>query len=273
MQSKYITSWDALSRAQTLSFSRCHAPRGRPLPDEVTRGDALRFESRLATRIAARKNDSKTLKSVASFVGIVFIVLTLTSSSMATPQAVIQLGSKNSLALYMGQFDGKANVVMMGAISVEDWVSIKVPFKGHISDIESISYSDFISQTGGCDDLEPYVVLKLPEGKYLVCYPANSYSAGVWSLPYFAWQVRDTVSHGKWTIAPVETQSLELPLESWVSIIGDYEVISVSIHIGGWDITCPYQCYLGDLSINGKPLGIANAGRTAGSSADFPPGF
>jgi hypothetical protein len=273
MQSKYITSWDALSRAWSWSFRRHHTLRGRPLPDILARDDALNFESRLATRIASRQHDRKTLKSVASFVGIVFIVLTLTSSTMATPQAVIQLGSKNSFAKYMGQFDGKANVVMLGAISVQDWVSIKVPFKGHLSNIESISYSDFISQTGGSDNLEPYVVLKMPEGKYLVCYPEDSYSAGLWSLPYFTWQMRDTVSHGKWVIAPVKTESLVLSLENWVSILGDDEVISVSIHIGGWDIANPYQCYLGDLSINGKFIDIANAGRSVGKSADLPLGF
>lgn len=266
-------SWDALSRAWSWLLRGHHTLRGRPLPDILARDDALNFESRLATRIVARKDDKRTLKSVASFVGIVFIVLTLTSSTMATPQAVIQLGSKNSFAKYMGQFDGKANVVMLGAISVQDWVSIKVPFKGHLSDIESISYSDFISQTGGSDNLEPYVVLKMPEGKYLVCYPEDSYSAGLWSLPYFTWQMRDTVSHGKWVIAPAKTESLVMPFETWASMIGDYEVISISIHIGGWDIANPYQCYLGDLSINGKFIDIANAGRSVGKSADLPLGF
>ena len=233
----------------------------------------MRFESSLATKIATRKDDRRTLKGIASFVGIVFIVLTLTSSTMATPQAVIQLGSKNSFAKCMGHFDGKANVVMLCAMSVQDWVSIKVPFKGHLSDIDSISFSDFISQTGGSDNLEPYVVLKLTQGKNLVCYPENSYSADLWSLPYFAWQMRDTVSHGKWVMAPVETESLVLSLGGWVSILGDEEVISVSINIGGWDMTNPYQCYLGDLSINGKYIGIANAGRSDGGSADLPPGF
>ncbi len=233
----------------------------------------MKFESRLATRINAGNDDRKALKSVATLAVIVFIVLTLTSSTMATPQAVIQLGSKNSLAQYMGQFDGKANVVMLGALSAEDRVSIKVPFKGHLSDIESISYTAFVSQTGGSDGLEPFVVLKLTQGKYLVCSPQDSYSAGLWSLPYFSWQIRDTVSHGKWVIAPAESASLMLPLESWVSIIGDEDVISVSINIGGWDISIPYQCYLGDLSINGKCIGIANAGRSTSGPADLPPGF
>lgn len=232
-----------------------------------------KFESRLATRIASRKNDRKTLKSVASFVGIVFIVLTLTSSTMATPQGVIQLGSKNSLAKYMGQFDGKANVLMLGATSVEDWVSIKLPIKGHISDIESISFSVFISQTGGSDNLEPYVVLKLPEGKYLICYPSNSYPAGLWSLPYFSWQTRDVVSNGLWVIAPVKTSSMLLPLETWDQVVGGYDVISVSILIGGWDIAGPYQCYLGDLSIDGRSIDIANAGRSTGTPTNMPPGF
>lgn len=273
MQSKYIMTWDALDREWVWSFRRHHTLRERPLTDMLAMNDIVKFESRLAARIAARKDDKKTLKSVVSFVGIVFIVLTLTSSTMATPQAVIQLGSKNSVAKYMGQFDGKANVVMLGAISVQDWVSIKVPFKGHLSDIESISYSAFISQTGGSDNLEPYVVIKMPEGKYLVCYPGDSYSAGLWSLPYFTWQVRDTVSHGKWVIAPAKTESLVLPFGFWASMIGDCDVLSVSIHLGGWDIANPYQCYLGDFAINGKAIDVANAGRFAGSSADLPPGF
>jgi hypothetical protein len=273
MQPKYITSWDALDCEWTWYPRGVHDLRGRPFPDILARDVTLKFESALAVRIISRKDDKKKLKSVVSFVAIVIIVLTLTSSTMATPQAVIQLGSKNSIAKYMGQFDGKANVVMMGAISVQDWISIKVPFKGHLSDVESITYSAFISQTGGNDSLEPYVVLKMTEGRYLVCYPEDSYSSGLWSLPYYSWQVRDTVSHGKWVIAPAKTESLVMTFADWVSYIGDYEVISVTIHIGGWDISNPYQCYLGDLAINGRSIDIANAGRSNGNSADLPPGF
>ncbi|MGQ9588573.1 MAG: hypothetical protein ACUVT7_09385 [Thermoplasmata archaeon] len=125
-----------------------------------------------------------------------FLVLTVNSSSLAAPSATIHVGSQSSVAKYMGQFDGNSNVMMLGASSVQDWVCIKVPFKGGLADIRSISFSDFIAQTGG-GSFEPYVVLKLTEGKYLICHPQYSYADGTWSLPEFTWGDRDTVAKGK----------------------------------------------------------------------------
>ncbi len=230
------------------------------------------FESKLASRIAAKRHDGRLWKAFASFATVIFIVLTLTSSTLATPQAVIHLGTQTSVAKYFGAFDGHDNVVMLGALSSDDWVSIKVPFKGQLSDLESIVYSEFLVQTGDLQ-VEPYVVLKLPEGRYLVCHPESSYASGQWSLPYFSWQMRDTVSHGKWQIAPVETQSMTTSLDTWIWMIGDEDVISVSILIGGWELAKPYQCYLGDLAINGKMIDIANAGRGSGVNEELPLGF
>jgi len=267
MQSKYITSRDALSRAWTWSFRRQHILRGRPLPDILARDDTLKFESELAARIAARKDDKKTLRSVASFVEIVFIVLTLTSSTTAVPQSVIHVGTHDSVAKYLGPFEGKSNVIMVGVSSIDDWVCIKVPFKGRISDLKSISVSDYIAKSGGAQ-LEPYVVLKLSEGKSLVYYPESMYASCVWSFQTMAWQSRDAVTQGKWVVAPVDTESMLAPLTMWTTMIGDSSVISVSIYVGGWDISGQYQCYLGDFSINGIMIDFANMARKAGTTQE-----
>jgi hypothetical protein len=82
---KYITSWDALIRASTWSFRKHYVLRERPLPDIPASDDTLGFESRLAAKIAVREDVKKMLRSVALFVEIVFIVLTLTSSTLAIP--------------------------------------------------------------------------------------------------------------------------------------------------------------------------------------------
>lgn len=39
----------------------------------------------------------------------------------AAPQVVVQVGSKNSLAMYLGNFEGRQSAMMMGTISMEDW--------------------------------------------------------------------------------------------------------------------------------------------------------
>lgn len=231
---------------------------------------SVRFESRLAERIHAGKGVGRPWKTYASLVAVVFIVLTLTASTIAVPQVVVHVGSQGSMAKYLGQFDGKSSVVMVGLSGPEDWVCMKLPFKGHMSDLDSISFSILIAQTGGGEPLEPYVVLKLPEGRSLVCDPVDSYSAGNWSQPYMSWQVRDLAADGKWTVSPAKTQSLLVSLDSWIGIIGDQEVLSIFIYFGAWDVSDPFLCYMGDIAVNGKLMDVANAGRLTGPSKDMP---
>ena len=225
---------------------------------------AMRFDGKLAERVASKKTPRNLRRTYASMASIVFIVLTLTSSTTAVPQSIIHVGTNDSVAKYLGPFEGKSNVIMVGVSSIDDWVCIKVPFKGRISDLKSISFSDSIAQSGGAQ-FEPYVVLKLPEGKSLVCYPESSYASGVWSFQIMTWQSRDAVNQGKWVVAPVETESMLAPLTMWITMIGDKSVISVSIYVGGWDISGQYQCYLGDFSINGIMIDFANMARKAGT--------
>ena len=90
---------------------------------------AMRFESELAERVVSKKASRNLRKTYASLVGIVFIVLTLTSSTTAVPQSVIHVGTNDSVAKYLGPFEGKSNVIMVGVSSIDDWVCIKVPFK------------------------------------------------------------------------------------------------------------------------------------------------
>jgi len=229
----------------------------------------MRFESELAERVVSKKASRNLRKTYASLVGIVFIVLTLTSSTTAVPQSVIHVGTNDSVAKHLGHFEGKSNVIMVGVSSIDDWVCIKVPFKGRISDLKSISFSDYIAQSGGAQ-LEPCVVLKLSEGKSLVCCPESSYASGVWSFQTMTWLSRDAVTQGKWVVAPVETESMLAPLTMWMMMIGDRSVISVSIYVGGWDISGQYQCYLGDFSINGIMIDFANMARKAGTTQEWP---
>lgn len=228
-------------------------------------------EDGVAKRIRSLRRGGKGLLGYAGLVGAVFIVLNMTSSSIGAPQAVIHVGTQTSVAKYLGQFDDKSRVVMLGATTSQDWVGIKLPFKGHLSDLRSITFSEFVAQTGGLDSVEPYVVIKLPEGKSLVCDPVLSYRDGVWDLPLFEWQMRDTVAMGKWVFAPVDTKSMLVDLSTWIQYIGDEQVISVSIYIGMWDLTSVYQVYIGDIALNGRPIDLANAARC--STADLPPGF
>ena len=230
---------------------------------------AMRFESKLAERVASKKASRSLWRTYASAAGIVFIVLTLTYSTTAVPQSVIHVGTNDSVARYLGPFEGKSNVIMVGVSSIDDWVCIKVPFKGKISDLKSISFSNYIANSGGVQ-LEPYAVLKLSEGKSLVCRPESSYAGGAWSFQIMTWQSRDAVTQGKWVVAPVKTESMLAPLTMWVTMIGDRSVISVSIYVGGWDISEQYQCYLGDFSINGVMIDLANMARKAGTTQEWP---
>lgn len=229
------------------------------------------FESGLAARVARKQGQSWPWKRIGSVALIVFIVLTLTASTTASSQAVIQLSHNNSYAKYMGLFDGKANTVMVGTVSIDGWVVLKLPFKGYVSDLRSISFSEFISQTGGTDlCLEPYVVLKLPRGNSLVCYPGECYANGEWTLPYFNWQLRDTVAKGQWVDPSAEYKVSTMSLDSWADALGDPSVIQILIVIGGWDISKPYKVYLGDVSVNGDLIDLANAKKTRSGSGDAP---
>jgi hypothetical protein len=229
----------------------------------------MRLESETAERVASKMASSNLRRTYASLVGIVFIVLTLTSSTTAVPQSVIHVGTNDSAARYIGPFESRSNVIMIGVSSIDDWVCVKVPFKGRISDLKSIGFSDFIAQSGGAQ-LEPYVVLKLSEGKSLVCRAESSYASGVWSFQTMTWQSRDAVTQGKWVVAPVKTESMLAPLTMWTMMIGDRSVISVSIYVGGWDISGQYRCYLGDLSINGIMIDFANMARKAETTQEWP---
>ena len=202
-----------------------------------------------------------------------FLVLNVTSGSIAGEHAVIQIGSKSSVARYLGQFDGKSNVLMLGAISASDWICVKIPFKGELSEIRSIAYSEFVAQTGGQEALEPYIVLKLTEGRTLICNPVNSYSNGTWDLPLMEWQLRDTASKGIWTYSTADAKSSTAPLITWIRMMGDVNALSVNLYIGRWNISSPFQCYVGDLAINGFVVDFSNCARCVGPPADLPPGF
>jgi len=233
----------------------------------------VKFESTLAKKITSKRNGKRSWLVYAGLVGAVFLVLNLNAISIAEPQAVIHMGSRGAVAKYLGQFDGIQSVMMLGATSSEDWICIKVPFKGRIGDLSSISFSEFVIQTGGSDSLEPYVVLKLSQGMCLICKPSYSYDTGVWDLPFSEWQSRDTVTKGKWSYAAEDTRVQIVSLETWVATIGNRQVTSVCVYMGNWDLSSPYQCYIGGLAINEKPIDLANAVKITGSKIDLPPGF
>jgi len=232
----------------------------------------MEFQSGLARKIASkRKGKVKAWSTYSGLIFVVFIVLTLTSSTTAAPSVVIHIGTQSAFAKYLGNYEYSSDVLQVGVRSQTDWVCIKVQFNGKLSELSSISFSDNILQSGGIV-VEPYVVIKLTEGKTLVCNPCNSYDLG-WYLPWSEWQSRDTVSKGRWTVTPAETKSLLQPLESWMNIFGDRQVTNIYIYIGTWTISSPFQCYIGDFAINGVHIDIANAKRCLGSSSELPVGF
>lgn len=233
----------------------------------------MEFESRLARRIAGRDRNVKGWSACLGAVLAVFLVVNFTSGSLGAPHAVIHIGTQNSVAKYLGQYDGNARVIMLGTLTVEDWVCVKMPFNGRLSDVESISFSEFISRPGGQDPLEPYVVIKMNEGRNLVCHPPLSYAPGNWSLPVSEWQLRDTVTKGKWTAAPTDEESSAMTFDAWQGMMGDANVLSVNLYVGNWETATSYLCYVGGLSINGQPIGLANAGRCSGPTAEMPAGY
>lgn len=229
----------------------------------------MRFESRLAARIAAKRHQEWPWRKIAGAAFIVFIVLTLTASTSASAQASIHMSSKNAAAHYMKNFDEKHNVLLIGTSSSQGWVTVKVPFRGHLSELQEVSFSEFLVSTGGMVETpEPYVVVKLPRGNNLVCHPEMSYSDAGWSLPYFMWQLRDTISDGKWTQAPSAKDSEATSLVSWASSMQDPSVMQIVIVVGGWQIENPYKVYIGDLSVNGSLVDLSNAKRTFSGDPD-----
>jgi len=220
----------------------------------------LKFESKLAERIASKKDGKRSWKTYACLVGAVFLVLNLTASSLAAPSAVIHIGSKTAVVEYMGSFDGKANVVKFGLTLSTDSAFLRMPFKGHLSDLSSLSFSEFVEQTGG-GTFEPYVVMLLPAGMSLICHPEDSYASSGWYLPFFEWQSRDLVSKGLWKAFPEESSSELKPLSSWIGTLGDPQITGIQLCVGQWTLLEPYASLIGDLSINGALMNIANAKR------------
>ena len=229
------------------------------------------FESRLARRVSGRRGRKLGWAANAGIVVTLFLLLALNASSMAAPHTVIKIGSQTSNAQFLGAFEGKSQVLMLGTSSTADWVCIKIPFKGRLSELTSISFSDSILQSGGSQSLEPYVVLKLSENRFLVSHPHYSYDTAVWAMPSREWQSRDLVSQGKWAIARVETQSMVVPLSSWISITGDRYIVGLSMFVGPWEMSEPFLCYVGDVAVNGVPIDISNAARAMGTIEDLSP--
>lgn len=229
----------------------------------------MRFESRLARRIVERKTGRKPLRACLAAAGALVVVLGMALASIGASQAVILVGSKTSVVQFMGTFDGVPNVVMIQVSSSQDLVVIKTPLQGHLSDLGSVSYQLLVSQTGGGGPLEPYVVIKLTGARSLICQPTDSYSPGGWSLPYLEWQLRDVVAGGLWTVRPASGLSLLAPLQSWITILEDPQIISLSVVAGHWQTPSPFQCDFGDLSVNGASIGIANAKRSTGTVSEL----
>jgi hypothetical protein len=234
---------------------------------------ALEFESRLARRIVGRHQRNKVLLTYAGAAVAIFLVVNFTTGSLGAPHAVIQIGSHNSIAKYLGQYDGRPGVLMLGVQSAEDWVCVKLPFKGRLADVSSISFSEFVDSPGGMDSLEPYVVIRMSEGRTLVCHPSDSYVSGEWWLPLSEWQFRDMAVKGRWTLAPVGADSTVMTLSDWQVTLGTANVMSINLYTGSWDISSPFISYIGDLAINGNHVSLSNLGRCSGSPADLPQGF
>jgi hypothetical protein len=162
--------------------------------------------------------------------------------------------------------------MMLGTTTCDDWICVKVPFKGRLSDLKSISFSLFVAQPGGTIQ-EPCIIVKLSEGKRLICDPVSSYENGTWYLPLLEWQLRDVASRGTWTYTIGDTNSATAPLTTWILQMGDSNVLGIDLLVGRWTIEGNYQCFIGDLSVNGKAVDLSNAARAKGSLTDLPPGF
>lgn len=220
----------------------------------------MKFESKLAERIANKKDGKRGWKTYAGGVGAIFIVLNLAASCLAAPSAVIHIGSKTTVVKYLGSYDGRTNVLQFGLTLSTDSGYLRTPFRGHLSDLGSLSFSERVEQAGG-GIFEPYIIILLPGGENLVCHPQDSYSTTGWYLPLFEWQLRELVSKGFWNTLPeVSGQGLE-PLSVWVTTLGDPQVVAIQLCVGEWSLSDTYSGMIADLSINGDLMNIANAKR------------
>ena len=220
----------------------------------------MRFKSKLAERIASKRDGKRSWKTYACLVGAIFIVVNLAAVSLAAPSAVIHVGSKTTVVEFLGSYDGKTNVISFSLTMDTDSAYIRIPFKGHLSDLYSLSFSERVEQTGG-GIFEPYIVLLMPGDQCLVCHPQDSYESAGWYLPTFEWQSRNLASFGLWsTPSSISASSLKY-LSEWTVSLGDPQIIAVQLSIGQWDLSQSYSSLLGDLSINGNLMNIANAKR------------
>lgn len=233
----------------------------------------MEFESRLARRVERRARKTGSWTAYLGTAAAVFLVVNFTAGSLGAPSAVVHVGTQDSVAKYLGLYDGKTSVIMLGTVSVDDWVCVKVPFKGRLSDVQSISFSVFVSRPGGDAPHEPFVVVRMTEGRNLVCHPPLSYEAGDWTLPVSEWQLREVVVKGVWTDTPTDGASSVMSFDGWQATLGNANVLSVNLYVGAWETTSPYVCYVGDLSVNGHCIGLSNAGRCASSNGEMPEGF
>jgi len=234
----------------------------------------MKYRSELARSIAHR-NDKKGVRGWSTYlglVGIVFIVLTLTASASAAPSIVVHLGSSTSVAKYMGYYDYRPNVLMLGVANPDDWVCIKMQFNGKLSQLSAITFSEFIIADGGEDPIEPYVVVTLSGGTSLICRPELSYDSG-WYQPMSEWQMRDTVSHGKWTAFPYQADAQPTTLGGWADVLGDRQVTHIFLYVGAWDLADPFMCLIGEFAVNDKLLDLANAKRCGDPNSDLPTGY
>lgn len=224
--------------------------------------EAVEFESALARGISGRRRERKPAKAIVGTVAALAVVLCMALATLGSSQAVLLIESKSSVAVYMGTYDGVKNVLFIQVATPDDLVAVKTPVGGHLSELASVSYKLFVSQTGGSGAVEPYVVIKLTGARSLICQPTDSYSPDGWSLPYLEWQTRDVAANGMWTLRPVVGLPVLMPLQDWIATLGDPHVISVTIIAGHWQTMTPVQLYMGDFGINGVQIGLANAKRS-----------
>ena len=228
------------------------------------------FASILARKMNHRGRSPRGWSCYAGLVGTLVILVAMDFSAFAAPHAVIKLGSRESVVETLGTYEGRSDVLFVEVSSSSDWVCIRLPFKGKMSELKSIHYSVLPPGDATGQQREPYILLKLTESKALVCRPQYS-SSGTWSFVARQWQERDAAHDGLWVIADSGVVSLVRPLPAWIDIISDRCAVAISICIGPWDISEPSPWYLGDVSVNGVPMDLSNAARAPGTREDLYP--
>ncbi len=222
----------------------------------------MEFTSDLAKAVRTRsiRTEFGGKKTYLAVGFIIFIVLTLTSSSSAAPSVVIHTGSNTSMAKYIGDYDRNSNVVRMAVTTPQDWVSLEMQFNGKFSELTSIAFTLFISSTGSDEALEPYVVVKLADGTRLTCDPCDSYG-DLWYQPEREWQTRDVSLLGLWSSDLSDGEQTLEPLSAYAGSLGDRQVTGIGVFVGRWTLDSPFDCYVGDFSVNGVLVDFANARR------------